>query len=132
MLEPSWRDDIVVVVSLPLGVVAAPDKELARPVTSEAESERHVVWSTRHGTRCTEGARFLGCTRLQVTTDSPLRRDGQFVCHVGLNPGFGWRPTSSLRDDRVRVPRLNALKFLQWGCKNDGRGRRSRARRRAT
>ena len=23
---------------------------------------------------------------------------------------------SSLRDDRVRVPRLNALKFLQWGC----------------
>ena len=22
---------------------------------------------------------------------------------------------SSLRDDRVRVPRLNALKFLQWG-----------------
>ena len=24
-------------------------------------------------------------------------------------------PTSSLRDDRVRVPRLNALKFLQWG-----------------
>ena len=24
---------------------------------------------------------------------------------------------SSLRDDRVHVPRLNALKFLQWGCK---------------
>ena len=24
-------------------------------------------------------------------------------------------PMSSLRDDRVRVPRLNALKFLQWG-----------------
>ena len=23
-------------------------------------------------------------------------------------------PTSSLRDDRVRVPRLNTLKFLQW------------------
>ena len=22
---------------------------------------------------------------------------------------------SSLRDERVRVPRLNALKFLQWG-----------------
>ena len=29
--------------------------------------------------------------------------------------GLGWSPTSSLRDDRVRVPRLNALKFLQWG-----------------
>ena len=26
-------------------------------------------------------------------------------------------PTSSLRDDRVRVPRLNALKFLQWGAR---------------
>jgi hypothetical protein len=26
----------------------------------------------------------------------------------------GWSPTSSPRDDRVRVPRLNALKFLQW------------------
>ena len=24
---------------------------------------------------------------------------------------------SSLRDDRVRVPRLNALKFLQWGAR---------------
>jgi hypothetical protein len=24
---------------------------------------------------------------------------------------------SSLRDDRVCVPRLNALKFLQWGIK---------------
>ena len=29
--------------------------------------------------------------------------------------GSGQNPTSSLRDDRVRVPRLNALKFLQWG-----------------
>ena len=28
--------------------------------------------------------------------------------------GSGQSPTSSLRDDRVRVPRLNALKFLQW------------------
>ena len=28
---------------------------------------------------------------------------------------FRRSPTSSLRDDRVRVPRLNALKFLQWG-----------------
>ena len=27
----------------------------------------------------------------------------------------GQSPMSSLRDDRVRVPRLNALKFLQWG-----------------
>ena len=29
--------------------------------------------------------------------------------------GLGQSPMSSLRDDRVRVPRLNALKFLQWG-----------------
>ena len=28
--------------------------------------------------------------------------------------GSGRSPTSSLRDDRVRVPCLNALKFLQW------------------
>ena len=28
---------------------------------------------------------------------------------------LGWRPTSSLREDRVHVRRLNALKFLQWG-----------------
>jgi hypothetical protein len=36
--------------------------------------------------------------------------------------GLGRSPTSSLRDDRVRVLRLNALKFLQWGCKNGERG----------
>jgi hypothetical protein len=29
--------------------------------------------------------------------------------------GSGWSPTSSLRDDQVCVPRLNALKLLQWG-----------------
>ena len=29
--------------------------------------------------------------------------------------GLGWSPMFSLRDDRVRVPRFNALKFLQWG-----------------
>jgi hypothetical protein len=39
---------------------------------------------------------------------------------------------SSLRDDRVRVPRLNALEFLHWGCKNGGKDGRSYARRRAT
>ena len=27
----------------------------------------------------------------------------------------GQSPMSSLRDDRVRVPRLNALNFFQWG-----------------
>jgi hypothetical protein len=34
--------------------------------------------------------------------------------------------------NRVRVSRLNALKFLQCGCKNGERGRRAKARRRAT
>jgi hypothetical protein len=38
----------------------------------------------------------------------------------------------SLRDDRVRVPLLNALKFLQWECKNGERGRRAIVRRWAT
>ena len=31
--------------------------------------------------------------------------------------GSGRSPTSSLRDDRVRVPRLNVQKFLQWGAR---------------
>jgi hypothetical protein len=43
--------------------------------------------------------------------------------------GSGQSPTSSLREDRVRVPRLNTLKFLQWGCKNGERGGRTYARR---
>ena len=44
--------------------------------------------------------------------------------------GSGQGLTFSLRDDRVCVPCLNALKFLQWGCKNGGRGRKPKARRR--
>ena len=31
--------------------------------------------------------------------------------------GLDRSPMSSLRDDQVRVPRLNALKFLQWGAR---------------
>jgi hypothetical protein len=34
---------------------------------------------------------------------------------------------SNLRDDRVYVLRLNALKFLQWRCKNGERGGRTYA-----
>ena len=30
---------------------------------------------------------------------------------------LGRSPTSSLREDRVRAPLLNALKFLQWGVR---------------
>ena len=30
---------------------------------------------------------------------------------------FSRSPTSSVRDDRMRVSRLNALKFLQWGAR---------------
>ena len=36
---------------------------------------------------------------------------------------------SGLREDRVCVPRLNDLKFLQRGCKNGERGGRTYARR---
>ena len=43
--------------------------------------------------------------------------------------GLGRSPMSSLREDRVCVPRLNALKFLQWGCKNGERGGRTYASR---
>jgi hypothetical protein len=31
--------------------------------------------------------------------------------------GLGRSPTSHLRDYRVCAPRLNALKFLQWGAR---------------
>ena len=43
--------------------------------------------------------------------------------------GSGQSPMFSLRDDGVCVPRLNALKFLQWGYKNGERGDRTYARR---
>jgi hypothetical protein len=33
--------------------------------------------------------------------------------------GSGQSPTSSLRDDRLCVPHLNALKFLQWGARKE-------------
>jgi hypothetical protein len=42
---------------------------------------------------------------------------------------FRTEPYVSLREDQVRVPRLNALKFLQWGCKNGERGGRTYTRR---
>jgi hypothetical protein len=65
MLAPSWRDDITVVVSPPLGAVfAALDEELVRPIAVEAGSEYNTVWSAQHGVRCAQGARFLRCTRL--------------------------------------------------------------------
>jgi hypothetical protein len=41
---------------------------------------------------------------------------------------LGQSPTSCLREDRVHVPRLNALKFLQCGCKKGERGGRTYAR----
>jgi hypothetical protein len=34
--------------------------------------------------------------------------------NMRIYTGSGRSPTSSLRDDRVHVPRLNTLKFLQW------------------
>ena len=46
MLEPSWRDDIAVVVSPLLGAVATLDKELARPVAVDVGSEGDTAWST--------------------------------------------------------------------------------------
>jgi hypothetical protein len=45
--------------------------------------------------------------------------------------GSGRSPTSCLKDDRVCVPRLDALKFLQWGGARmvEGVGDGARARR---
>jgi hypothetical protein len=87
MFKPSWHDDVMTIVSLPLGVVVVLDEGLARPVTMEMGSEYHVVWSARHGTRCIQGTNFLGCTCLRATVGSPLSRDGQFVHQPGLGSG---------------------------------------------
>jgi hypothetical protein len=53
--EPSWHDDITVIVSLFLVVVAALDEELARPVVAEVGSEGNTVWSARCGALCAQG-----------------------------------------------------------------------------
>jgi hypothetical protein len=79
VFEPSWRDDVMIVTSPPLGAVVAFDEGLARPVTMEVGSECHTVRSARHGLRSVQGAHFLGCTCLRATVGSPLCCDGRFV-----------------------------------------------------
>jgi hypothetical protein len=86
MLEPSWHDDVVVVVFPLLGVVATLDEELERPITTKAGSKGNTVWSTRRGAWCPQGACFLECTCLRVKADSSLRRDGWFVRDAGITP----------------------------------------------
>ena len=88
MHEPSWRDDIVVIVSLFLDVVPALNKELAQPVNAEAGSEGNAVRFAQCGMLCAQGAYFLGCTWLHVKADSLRWHDGQLVRHVRLDPGI--------------------------------------------
>jgi hypothetical protein len=76
MFKPSWHDNVMTIVSLPLGVVVVLDEGLARPITMEMGSEYHAVWFARHGTRCVQGASFLGCKHLRATVGSPLSHDG--------------------------------------------------------
>jgi hypothetical protein len=51
MLELSWYDAIVIIVSSPLSVVCALDEGLTRPVTREVDPEHDTVWFTRRGTQ---------------------------------------------------------------------------------
>ena len=87
--KPLWRNDVAVIVSLPLGAAAALDEELARPITAEVGFEYDMVWSTWHGARRAQGAHFLKCTSLRVTANSLARHDGRFAHHIGLDPGSG-------------------------------------------
>ena len=63
MLEPLRRDDIMVIVSLPLGAVAALDEELAQPVAGEVGSKNNAVRFARRGACHFQGALLLGCMR---------------------------------------------------------------------
>ena len=89
MLEASWHDDVAIIMSPLLGAVAALNEELVRSVFGEAGFEGSVVWSTRRGVWCTQGACFLGCMRLQVKANNSLKCDGWFVRYAGLDPSFG-------------------------------------------
>jgi hypothetical protein len=89
MLEPSWRDDVVIVTSSPLSVVCALDEGLTRPIAGEVDPEHDAVWFTRRDAQRAQGALLLRCTRLRVIADSLLRRDGWCICLAGWNPGFG-------------------------------------------
>ena len=70
MHEPSWCDDIVVIVSLFLDVVPALNEELAQPVIAKVGSEGNAVRFAKCGKLCAQGACFLGCTWLRVKADS--------------------------------------------------------------
>jgi hypothetical protein len=56
--DPSWHDDITVIVSLFLVVVAALDEKLARPVVAEVGYEGNTVWSARCGALCAQGGQL--------------------------------------------------------------------------
>jgi hypothetical protein len=86
--EPSWCDDVVIIASLPLGVVAALDEELARPVFVEVGSECSTVWSARHGAWCAREVHLLRCTCLRVMANSQ-KLIVRLVHHAGLDPGSG-------------------------------------------
>jgi hypothetical protein len=93
VLKLSWHNDVMLVASPPLSAVVALDKDLARPVAAEEGSERNVVWSARRSARCVKGPCLLGCMRLRVIADSPLRDDGRFVRQLGLGSGSRLGPT---------------------------------------
>jgi hypothetical protein len=70
MLEPSWRDDVMIVVSSPLSAECALDEGLTQPVAMEVDPERDAVWFTRHDVQRAPRGLLLRCTRLRMTVDS--------------------------------------------------------------
>ena len=87
MFEPSWRDDVMTIASLPLGAVATLDEELAQPIAREVGSECNMVRFTQCGAWHAQGALLLGCTRLQVIADSSRRHVVWIARHAGVDHG---------------------------------------------
>lgn len=87
VLEPSWHDVVVTIMSPPLGTVVALIEDLACPITAEEGFERNAAWSARRGAWCAQEALLLKGTCLQVTAYSLLRRDGRTARCVGLGLG---------------------------------------------
>jgi hypothetical protein len=75
------------------GVVVAFNKELSGHVAVGAGPEHDSDRSARCGTRCAQGARFLGCTCIWAMTDSSPRCVMQLAHCAGSDPSFEFDPT---------------------------------------
>lgn len=92
VFEPSWRVNIVIVVSPPLGAVAALNKELARAVTMEEGSECNAAWFAWHNAWRAQEALLLRCTCLQVIANSSRGLVVRLAHHAWVDPDFRFGP----------------------------------------